>query len=120
MKSQPITKMKCVGFKKFNLRPFGKFRLRSDQKKYKSNNDLEFNRLSFDSRTALHFIPSTEQKLIKMMKDNKTEILIDGWEFYTFAGGGLVKVEHDKIGDYVRTVCSADNYNGTWKEDNKK
>jgi hypothetical protein len=118
MKTPPITELKCIGFKKFNLKPFGKFRIRTDHKNYKSNNDLEFDRLSFDSRTALQLLPAVERKLIKMMIDNNTEILVYGWEFYTIVGG-LVKVEHHKISDYVRSLCSADNYNGTWVEDNK-
>ncbi len=112
---EPITEMKCVGFKKFNLKPFGRFTIMVDNKKYKSGKMLEFNTLSFDSRTTLKLLPEVQKKLIKMMKDNKTDILIDGYDFYTLMGVGITKVEHKKIKEFLNANCVQDFYWGTWK-----
>ena len=112
--TKPIESLKCAGYKKFNFKPFGKFRIDTTGKCFQSLNVLEFKTLRFDASTSLKVLPTTDKKIVKMMIQNKTDILIDGTEFYTRMGDGIVKVNHQKIDMVLAGNYVMDNFEGTY------
>ena len=84
-----------TGIKKFNLRPFGRYRFVL-KGKFKSNNVLEFNKLSFNSSLGLELSPEDYEKIMKMFKQHKTDVLVDDYEFYTLFNDNIIKITHPK------------------------
>jgi hypothetical protein len=91
----------------FKLEPFGKFSISMarNPRRYVPH-IIPLDELSIDHQTSMPFTEEQEKEIIKLMKENKTDILTDGGYlgFYTRVGGGkfgsLAHVAHPKFVEY--------------------
>jgi len=103
-------KMTLVKTKDYELKPFGKFTIKSNFKDYPTKpNYIEFNSLSFDSREGMTYTPEQYETIVKYMKKHKTDILVDSYKnYYTIVGDVLVKVLHKKLYSYQSFLSQRD------------
>jgi hypothetical protein len=117
MKTAELT---IVATKKFKLRPFGKFHVSMRAKPNSIYpNSLDFHTLSVFNEGRMTLSDEDYQNVLKLMRKNKTSILIDGTEFYTTMGNDIVRIEHTKINAFVNLNYKRDYFLGTFipKED---
>lgn len=84
-----------------DLKPYGKFVIKWKTRQGHLPNIIPFAELNFDSRQSMPTTDAQDKEIIKFMKANKTDILVDSrGDFYTRAGRGFVQVYHKKLGLY--------------------
>lgn len=84
-----------------HLRPFGYFNLKF-VKYGTSIRTIPVRELVLDHENAFPLTEKQEEKIIAMMKKNKTDVLTDGGylNFYTRTNSGLTPVMHEKFQQY--------------------
>lgn len=82
------------------LKPYGKFTIKWKTRQGHLPRIIPFDELNFDSRETLPTTDEQDKQIIKFMKKNKTDILTDGYRFYTRCGSGFGEVNHKKLGLY--------------------
>lgn len=106
MYTKPHIPMETISFElvkteKFKeLKPYGRFTIKWKTRQGHLPNIIPFVELQFDSRNTMPTTNEQEKQLIKFMKKNKTDILTDGYRFYTRCGAGFGEVYHKKLGLY--------------------
>jgi len=83
-----------------NLKPYGKFTIKWKTRQGHLPRIIPFDELNFDSRNITPTTDEQDKLIIKFMKKNKTDILTDGYRFYTRIGAGFGEVYHKKLGLY--------------------
>jgi len=83
-----------------NLKPYGKFTIKWKTRQRHLPRIIPFDELNFDSRNITPTTDEQDKLIIKFMKKNKTDILTDGYRFYTRIGAGFGEVYHKKLGLY--------------------
>jgi hypothetical protein len=88
--------------KNFKLQPYGKFAFKttSKGKNAYSPNVIVFYEVDVYHETAMPMSKADEMAVVKMMKDNRTDVLTDGRYFYTRLNDGLVEINHTKLEKY--------------------
>ena len=101
----------------YNLKPYGKFYF-----KWKTPmgglkpNQIFVGSLHIKYDTAMPLTKEQEKEVIKMMKQNKTDVLTDDTHFFTLTNDGLTEVWHDKIMLYGTDPAFKDEVdNGSWR-----
>jgi hypothetical protein len=88
---------------RFKLTPFGKFVLKSKTRQGHLPNIIPFDELEIDYKSTMPLSLEEDKAIVKMMKANKTDILVDNngyLSFYTRVAGGLTHVYHKKLSMY--------------------
>jgi len=87
--------------RKYNLLPFGKFVIKDKTRQGHLPNIIPLDELTIRHDTAMPMTAEQEEKVLKLMKKHKTDILSNnGYDFYTRAGRGLTEVWHKKLSLY--------------------
>jgi len=84
----------------YNLLPYGKFTIKWKTKQGHLPNIIPFDELQIKHDTTMPLTAEQDKLIIKFMKKHKTDILIDGRDFYTRAASGFTEVYHKKLGLY--------------------
>lgn len=106
--------LKILATKKFSFLPFGNFTISMAKNPKNSPNVLDFNTLSIFQDSRVKVTEHGDNEIVKMMKKYKTDILIDGIEFYTRLGDDICRVDHVKIQKLVSDEYHRDYYEGTY------
>lgn len=119
METKPSNKIKpeitVTLTKVLNLKPFGQFRIMNQARKTNSNpRHLDMFTLRMYNDSLVKLTKDDYNTLQRMMVKYKTDIFIDGTDFYTTSNDNIIKVEHDKIRAYVIEHCKRDNFLGTY------
>jgi hypothetical protein len=101
-------KMTMIKKRTYTLMPFGRFWIKwAAGKKTKENPlVLDFDRLRIDHSTGMPYDKSQEKEFCKYMKQNHTDILTDGQNFYTRIGDNWVEVNHEKLSKYKQFLTN--------------
>jgi hypothetical protein len=98
--------METISFKltkveTFNeLKPYGKFIVKWKTRQGHLPNIIPFDELNFNSETTMPVDDAQDKLIIKFMKKHKTDVLTDGYRFYTRIGKGFGEIYHKKLGMY--------------------
>lgn len=97
--------MKLTVEREYNFQPFGRFSIKMTKHKPKSLRDVWFKELTIDWGDSVPLTYKQEQEIVKLMRKNKTDILVsDNNKYYTRLGGGefssLVRINHKLFIDY--------------------
>lgn len=84
----------------YNLQPYGKFTIKWKTRQGHLPRIIPVDELHIKHDTTMPIDDETDNKIIKFMKKNKTDILTDGYRFYTRAGNGFTEVWHKKLSMY--------------------
>lgn len=87
----------------FKLMPFGKFVIKFKTRQGHIPNIIPIDELTIDKQSTMPMSPEEDKAIIKMMKANHTDILVDNngyLSFYTRVAGGLTHVWHKKLSMY--------------------
>ena len=85
----------------YNLKPYGYFTIKWRTDQGHLPNIIPFNELEILHDTTMPMSEEQDAEVVKFMKKNKTDILIneDG-DYYTRAGSGFTRVRHKKLAMY--------------------
>jgi hypothetical protein len=83
------------------LKPFGKFTIKWTTKQGHLPRIIPFSEIRFDSRNTMSTTDKQDKEIIKFMKKHKTDILTDGYRFYTRIGEGFGEIYHIKLHKYI-------------------
>jgi len=102
MKTIESIEFTLIRTKNYSLKPFGKFKVKWCPSKamLAKPNVLGFDQISFDSRTEMPYTPEQFKAISTYMIKNKSDVLTDGYDYFTFMGSGLVEIRHDKLRRY--------------------
>jgi hypothetical protein len=84
----------------YDLKPYGKFIIKWKTRQGHLPNIIPFDELNFDSEQTMPVSPEQDKVIIKYMKKNKTDVLTDGYRFYTRIGRGFGLIYHKKLSMY--------------------
>lgn len=84
----------------YNLEPYGKFVVKFKTKQGWKPNIIPMDELNLMHDTAMPVTGEQDKEIIKLMKQNKTDILTDGEKYYTRFGVGFGEVYHRKLSMY--------------------
>lgn len=102
MESLEFTLTKSVTF---NLKPFGHFKLKwIGSKKDRFEKDVLLSQELYIDNSSRMPYGDKYNLLVQLMKDNKTNILTDGTDYYTILRDDLVIIKHEKLSEYQRLV----------------
>jgi len=82
------------------LQPYGKFTIKWKTRQGHLPRIIPFVELHIKHDTMMPISDAQDKEIIKFMKKHKTDILTDGYRFYTRAGSGFTEVYHKKLGLY--------------------
>lgn len=83
------------------LKPYGHFTIKWRTRQGHLPNIIPFDELNIKHDTSMPLPENVDKHIIKFMKKNKTDILVDDrGTFYTRAGNGFVEVYHKKLAMY--------------------
>jgi hypothetical protein len=91
----------------FNLKPFGRFSFSWTKPRNKRFYKIYISELAIYYDTSRPLTKEQEVYLIKFMKDNKTDVLIDNDMFYTRTNNGITQISHENFDIYYQYL----NYN---------
>ena len=88
--------------KTYSLKPFGRFLIKWNvSEKGKQNPKiLDILTMRIDHSTGMPYTPEVEKEFVKYMVKNHTDILTDGYNFYTRINDNWVEVSHPKLRRY--------------------
>ena len=84
----------------YHLKPFGKFTIRWKTPKTDIPHVIGVGELNIKHDTSMPISASDDKLIIKFMIKNKTDILTDGWSYYTRVASGFTEVYHKKFDQY--------------------
>lgn len=87
--------MEVILTKKLNLYPIGDVVFVWDKKSRRKGKRILVSDVTILTETRLSIDVETEKKLIKSMKEAKTDLLTDGEKFYTTFGGAIQEIKHN-------------------------
>lgn len=82
------------------LKPYGKFIIKWKTRQKHLPHILPFVELQFDYEKTMPTDDEQDKQIIKFMKKHKTDILTDGYRYYTRIGNGFGQVYHQKLSLY--------------------
>jgi hypothetical protein len=82
------------------LKPYGRFTIKFKTRQAHLPRIIPLDELQFDSRMSMPTTDEQDKVIIKFMKKHKTDILTDGYRFYTRIGTGFGEIYHKKLGLY--------------------
>ncbi len=85
---------------RYDLKPFGKFLIKFKTRQGHLPNIIPFDEVRFTSEECMPVDEKTDKEIIKFMKLHKTDVLTDGFRFYTRIGKGFGMIYHKKLGMY--------------------
>jgi hypothetical protein len=85
--------------KHYELEPYGKFAIKFKTRQPNNPNIIPFDELDIMHDTTYPLTKEQEKAVVKLMKDNQTDILTDGsyFGFYTRTTNGLTMIRHKKL-----------------------
>lgn len=95
--------------KSYSLKPFGRFNIKWKVGEKNKNNPkyLALYELSFIYDAGYPCEGEIDKEIIKFMKANKTDVLVDeSFRFYTRIGIGFTEITCDKLREYRRYLTS--------------
>jgi hypothetical protein len=99
--------MKIETFNTLNLMLIGKIRFRFN-KRFKHDGhtmNVLVSEINTMHETSRNITPETEKMLHKLMKQNKTELLTDGHDFFTTTGEKITQIKHPSF-DSLKSIYS--------------
>lgn len=83
------------------LKPYGHFIIKWKTRQGHLPNIIPMDELRFDGKNSMPVSEDVDKIIVKFMKKNKTDILVDDrGTFYTRAGAGFTEVSHKKLSMY--------------------
>jgi len=83
------------------LKPYGYFTIKWKTKQAHLPNIIPFDELGIKHETSMPVPEQIDKEIVKFMKKNKTDILVNSrGEYFTRAGSGFVQVYHKKLAMY--------------------
>lgn len=99
MENIQFTLVKSVSY---DLLPFGRFKIMWNPSERQQQNlaVLPFRNVRFNSANCMPETEEQEKAIIKFMKKHKTDVLTDGYGYYSRMGNGFVEIYHPNIIEY--------------------
>lgn len=89
--------MKIIGTKKLNLIPIGNVKI--SFRKHKDR--LYVGSLNIKNETRIDVDGETYIALLRLMKNGNSEVLTDGYNFFTTTGDSITQIEHPSFRDML-------------------
>lgn len=84
----------------YNLQPYGRFTIKFKTRQGHLPRILPLDEMHLLHSTSMPIDDETDEKIVRFMKKNKTDILTDGEKYYTRFGNGFGEVYHKKLTKY--------------------
>lgn len=84
--------------KKFTLTPIGKIRFSFENRK----DCIYIGDLQINHETSMKMDDLSINMVMKMMKENQTEVLTNGVKFYTRTGNNITEISHESFADLLK------------------
>lgn len=84
----------------YELQPYGKFVIKDRTRQGHLPNIIPLDELRINHETGMPMSGEQDKLIVGMMKKAKTDILTDGYNFFTRTGSGFTEVWHKKLSLY--------------------